>query len=281
MNPLLLLISALVATARTVTGLKPIDVYWNISNPIFSGGYGEDYENVIEVNRDTHPWEYDQVNIICPSGENSTERHIIYAVDKIEYDNCRIINPKPRIIAVCDQPRNFMYFTITFRSFSPSPMQMEFQPGQSYYFISTSSDRDIHRRVGGWCSTKNMKMIFRVAENPLEENAVNHNVQNNPASAFWSKYWNSRVPDYRDSYTRDYSDYEYDDNRVGVVRTKSRIRNSRLDPRHVQMPRDDLEEFQRTNALRLQHTTTSGVSRNLLSSVLVHLILLGFFITQR
>ena len=60
MNPLLL-ISTLVATARTVTGLKPIDVYWNISNPIFSGGYGEDYENVIEVNRDTHPWEYDQV----------------------------------------------------------------------------------------------------------------------------------------------------------------------------------------------------------------------------
>ena len=48
-----------------------------------------------------------------------------------------------------------------FRSFSPSPMQMEFKPGQSYYFISTSSDRDIHRRVGGWCSTKNMKMIFR------------------------------------------------------------------------------------------------------------------------
>ena len=40
-------------------------------------------------------------------------------------------------------------------------MQMEFKPGQSYFFISTSSDRDMHRRVGGWCSTKNMKMIFR------------------------------------------------------------------------------------------------------------------------
>ena len=43
-------------------GLKPIDVYWNISNPIFSGGFGSEYENVIEVNRDTHPWEYDQVS---------------------------------------------------------------------------------------------------------------------------------------------------------------------------------------------------------------------------
>ena len=38
---------------------------------------------------------------------------------------------------------------------------MEFKPGQSYYFISTSSDRDMHRRVGGWCDTKHMKMIFR------------------------------------------------------------------------------------------------------------------------
>ena len=98
-----------------VRATQPIDVYWNISNPIFSGGYGEDYQNIIEVNKDTLPWEYDQVNIICPSGTNSTERHIIYSVDKEEFETCTIINPKPRIIAVCDQPRNFMYFTITFR----------------------------------------------------------------------------------------------------------------------------------------------------------------------
>ena len=139
-----------------VRGIKPIDVYWNISNPIFSGP-----NPVIEVNKDNHPWEYDQVNIICPSGENTAEKHIIYSVDKDEFDSCRILNPKPRIIAVCDQPQNFMYFTITFRSFSPSPMQMEFKPGQIYYFISTSSARDIHRRVGGFCSSKNMKMTFR------------------------------------------------------------------------------------------------------------------------
>ena len=69
----------------------------------------------VEVNKDTLPWEYDQVNIICPTGTNSTERHIIYSVDREEFETCTIINPKPRIIAVCDQPRNFMYFTITFR----------------------------------------------------------------------------------------------------------------------------------------------------------------------
>ena len=108
-------VTIVLAVILPVRATQPIDVYWNISNPIFSGGYGEDYQNIIEVNKDTLPWEYDQVNIICPSGTNSTERHIIYSVDQEEFDSCTIINPKPRIIAVCDQPRNFMYFTITFR----------------------------------------------------------------------------------------------------------------------------------------------------------------------
>lgn len=245
MNPFLVLFFLFEVMSQS-WGLKPIDVYWNISNPIFSSGFGSEYENVIEVNRDTHPWEYDQVNIICPNGNNSTERHIIYSVNKIEYDNCRIINPKPRIIAVCDQPRNFMYFTITFRSFSPSPMQMEFQPGQSYYFISTASERDMQRRVGGWCSTRNMKMIFRVAESPHEQTVSR--VQSSPASSFWSGYWGAR----EEVHEYEYGEYEdYQENRVGRVVTKSR-----LDPRHVNMPGEEearaLSERGDTNALRLQ-----------------------------
>ena len=60
MNPFFVAIFIL-SVMRTCQSVKPIDVYWNISNPIFGGGYGADYENVIEVNRDTHPWEYDQV----------------------------------------------------------------------------------------------------------------------------------------------------------------------------------------------------------------------------
>ena len=52
----------LLSLVTAVSSLKPIDVYWNISNPIFSAGFGSGYENVIEVNRDTHPWEYDQVS---------------------------------------------------------------------------------------------------------------------------------------------------------------------------------------------------------------------------
>merc|ERR1711953_625450 len=62
-----------------------------------------------------------------------------------------------------------MYFTITFRSFTPTPGGLEFRPGHSYYFISTSSRDDLHRRVGGGCSTHNMKMIFKVHQKPSED----------------------------------------------------------------------------------------------------------------
>jgi len=255
MNPFLVLFFLFEVIAQS-WGVKPIDVYWNITNPIFSGGdFGSQFENVIELNKDTHPWEYDQVNIICPNGKNITERHIIYSVSKMEYDNCRIINPKPRIIAVCDQPRNFMYFTITFRSFSPSPMQMEFKPGQSYYFISTSSARDMQRRVGGWCSTRNMKMIFRVADQPHEQQAVERETQSRPAaSPLWPGYWGYTEEEYREEYEEE-ADQE---NRVGRVVTKSGGlgRNTRLVTRH--------EEEEDSNALRLQSGGVSQSSPSLL-----------------
>ena len=66
-----------------------------------------------------------------------------------------------------------MYFTITFRSFSPTPGGLEFKPGQNYYLISTSTQRDIHRRVGGFCSSHNMKMVFKVADRQHPSPSVN------------------------------------------------------------------------------------------------------------
>ena len=144
------------------------NIHWNSSNPLFN-----DEGNIIQVNGGNHPWEYDQVNIVCPFyksgirgsiGNHNQERYVVYSVSKTEYDSCRITQPNPRIIAVCDRPYELMYFTITFRSFTPTPGGLEFRPGQSYYFISTSSKNDIHRRVGGGCSTHNMKITFKVAD---------------------------------------------------------------------------------------------------------------------
>ena len=146
------------------------NIYWNATNHLFRKD-----KPTIEVNAGNHPWEYDQVNLVCPvykpgSSPKSHETYIVYSVTKHEYDTCRITQANPRVVAVCNQPHNLMYFTITFRSFTPTPGGLEFRPGQDYYFISTSSKSDLHRRVGGGCSSNNMKIVFRVA--PESDNFV-------------------------------------------------------------------------------------------------------------
>lgn len=150
-------------------------LHWNSTNPIFRI---DNTDHIVDVNEGNLPWEYDQLNIICPSydnrgtrGREEGEQYIIYNVSKEEYDTCRISQRDPRVVAVCDSPYDQTQFTITFRSFSPTPRGLEFRPGQDYYFISTSSARDLHRRAGGSCSTHNMKVIFKVAE-PRDQDAT-------------------------------------------------------------------------------------------------------------
>ena len=97
------------------------NIHWNSTNPLFDRRASD--ENVIQVNGGNHPWEYDQVNIVCPFYRpgnsiflsNQAEKYIVYSVTKQEYDTCRITEANPRIVAVCDRPHELMYFTITFR----------------------------------------------------------------------------------------------------------------------------------------------------------------------
>ena len=140
-------------------------IHWNTSNPIFRI---DNTDHIIDVNTGNKPWEYDQVNIICPVYRQSSpsssafhedkEKSIIYSVTKDEFETCRITQPHPRVIAICNKPHELMYFTITFRSFTPTPGGMEFTPGKDYYFITTSGPDDIGRKIGGRCQTHNMKV---------------------------------------------------------------------------------------------------------------------------
>ena len=185
-TPLVLLALASLCQASQVR-----NVYWNTTTAMASKE-----PMVVTVNENNLPWEYDQVNLICPVvGEGGREeQHVIYSVDKEEFESCRVSSPRPRIVAVCNRPRRFRYFTITFRSFTPTPGALEFSPGQEYYFISTSTNTDIHRRVGGWCSSHNMKMIFKVAESETEQQYRENKKKSTTFSpipspaAFWSKY---------------------------------------------------------------------------------------------
>lgn len=123
-------------------------------------------DHIIDVNKNNIPFEYDQVNIICPvytpgTHEDDAEKYIIYNVSKEEYDTCRITNPNPRIIAVCDKPYKLMYFTITFRSFTPQPGGLEFRPGQDYYFICTFPFDLIRIRNFSDVHSKRFPSVFR------------------------------------------------------------------------------------------------------------------------
>ena len=167
------------SSKTTATSTKIHTIHWNSSNPLFRI---DRTDNVIDINGGNHPWEYDQVNIVCPvykAGTDSRqqEQYIIYSVSKQEYESCRITQPSPKIVAICNRPHELMYFTITFRSFTPTPGGLEFRPGQDYYFISTSSKNDLHRRVGGGCSANNMKVVFRVApDEHAEEESEGENI---------------------------------------------------------------------------------------------------------
>ena len=162
---LILLIALL--SPPSIRAKKMHNIYWNTTNPMFRI---DNTDNIIDINtEDNFPIEFDQANIICPRYSTGTrqadiEKYIIYNVSREEYENCRISNPNPRVIAVCDKPHKLMYFTITFRSFTPTPGGLEFKPGVDYFFVSTSSRSDLYRKIGGRCTSHNMKLIFKVAD---------------------------------------------------------------------------------------------------------------------
>ncbi|XP_067614572.1 uncharacterized protein Ephrin isoform X3 [Eurosta solidaginis] len=122
---------------------KTFYMHWNTSNSIFRI---DNTDHIIDVNKGNLAFEFDQVHIICPvyepgTFENETEKYIIYNVSKVEYETCRITNADPRVIAICDKPQKLMFFTITFRPFTPQPGGLEFLPGNDYYFIYDHFDK--------------------------------------------------------------------------------------------------------------------------------------------
>jgi len=192
------------------------DLYWNTTNPIF---LISNTDHIIDVNKATAIHEYDTINIVCPKYDKETEdermeRHVIYNVNKEEYDTCRILSDTPRIIGFCTEPTRERLFTISFRSFSPKPNSVEFERGKSYYFISTSSPGDLRTRQGGYCVHNNMKVVFKVAEKnsknatsktPFSDtrlNSPNENVVKSKAKAVVAKWKEEKAVEKKYLYNR-------------------------------------------------------------------------------
>lgn len=153
----------------SVITIRVHSIHWNTSNPIFRI---DNTDNVLDVNQGNLPWEYDQLNLICPwysreelAMQPQVEQYMVYSVSREEYESCTISQKQPRVVAVCNKPDTHQQFTITFRSFSPTPRGLEFHPGHDYFFISTSTPGDLYLRSGGACRSHNMKVTFKVADN--------------------------------------------------------------------------------------------------------------------
>lgn len=239
MSPLLLPLfaAAVVISLPTTDSSKIHFIHWNSTNPIFRI---DKTDYIFDVNVANRPGEYDRANLICPTRrpgmqESEAERYIIYSVTKEEYDSCRITNPHPKVIAQCNNPDKPMWFTLTFRSFTPTPGAIEFHPGHDYYFISTSKPGDLHRREGGRCSTHNMKVMFKVAKpgqtmptaRPTPTKTASTTTQRSRFPSSISSPYQRPGSVHTPGRKRDFYNSKGDDEGISIIDTNSRRRKLR------------------------------------------------------
>jgi len=112
----------------------------------------------------------DKMDLICPRvgdgmDHNNHMYHRIYQVDEESFRNCDASRGK-RLID-CNKPEQEKKYTVLFQDTNPSPYGLEFTPGVTYYYISTSSGVDLdglQQVTDGGCRTNNMKLAIEVEE---------------------------------------------------------------------------------------------------------------------
>ncbi|VDO39080.1 unnamed protein product [Haemonchus placei] len=83
-------------------------------------------------------------------------------VSEEEYTHCFLQNP--HLVGSCNNNTQDVTITVVFRQFTPTPGGMEFEPGKTYHFITTSDGTltGIDRRKDGLCTDRQMKIKFEV-----------------------------------------------------------------------------------------------------------------------
>jgi len=145
----------------TVQALALAPIYWSTTNSLFKSSKNN---VVVEVNLD------DQIDFVCPVGSplnsSSAEYYIIYQVTRSGYESCNIhsASSKATMILNCSNPSQPKRFTMLFELFQSIPNAPEFEYGQTYYYISTSTgDTDgLMNTDLGACHYHNLRLIIHV-----------------------------------------------------------------------------------------------------------------------
>uniref|UniRef100_A0A7I4YS54 Ephrin RBD domain-containing protein n=1 Tax=Haemonchus contortus TaxID=6289 RepID=A0A7I4YS54_HAECO len=136
----------------SIDAKKLPDIFWNSTNSLL--------ERYVSIG--------DSVDIVCPFYEADvdfmdTEQSIIYRVSEADYESCTL-SSAARELGRCTAPMRRDKVKVSFRLLSPNPSALDYRPGQSYYFISTSTGTPwgLDNTRGGLCSTNQLKMIIHV-----------------------------------------------------------------------------------------------------------------------
>ncbi|ULT84786.1 hypothetical protein L3Y34_013460 [Caenorhabditis briggsae] len=114
----------------------------------------------------------DQLTIICPKSFHRGmhyEYAKLYWVGKQDFDQCTHNTYYTKLMGVCANETETTATKMIFRKYNPIPNGIDFQIGEIYYIISTSSGHleDINQPTGGLCWQENMKLAIRIVGEEL------------------------------------------------------------------------------------------------------------------
>ncbi|ETN86685.1 Ephrin [Necator americanus] len=130
----------------------------------------------------------DSLDIICPYYEpdiepSSTEQSIIYRVSESDYETCTL-SSTARELGRCISPMRRDKVKVSFRLLSPNPSALDYRPGHTYYFISTSTGtkRGLENRYGGLCASHQLKMVIHVTDKNGDISSHIHRIHRKPVT---------------------------------------------------------------------------------------------------
>uniref|UniRef100_A0A0N4WMY4 Ephrin RBD domain-containing protein n=1 Tax=Haemonchus placei TaxID=6290 RepID=A0A0N4WMY4_HAEPC len=112
----------------------------------------------------------DSLDIICPyydpdEDQQDAEQSIIYRVSEHDYETCTL-SSSARELGRCISPNRRDKVKVSFRLMSPNPSALDYRPGQTYFFITTStgSRYGLDNKYGGLCASHHLKMVIHVTD---------------------------------------------------------------------------------------------------------------------